>query len=367
MLSLELSPVFSRLERAVTRDMARMFGLGEHSGGIMQSGGSLANLQALALARNVRFKPMAQGLVGLRKPPVLFASQAAHTSIQKAAMLLGLGTQAVVQIPTDAQSRMDTQALTQAITQAKAQGQEPFAVVATAGTTVTGSIDPLPQVAAIARQHGLWFHVDAAYGGALMLSEKARGLLTGIERADSVTFNPQKWLYVTKVCAMLLLREEAHLERYFRTDLPYMQNSEDFINYGEIGVQGTRHPDVLSLWLTMQHLGKQQMGRLVDQAMETAQAFYQRVCQRPWLTPATQPETGVVVFRATPSWVPAQGHDDLNVNLQARLLQEAGVFVALSRYADKNWLRGVVLNPYTGEEQLERLFSALDAFLEQSR
>lgn len=176
MLSLEMSPAFSRLEVLLLRKFAGLFGLGGESGGVMAGGGSLANLQALAVARNVAFGGAKEGgIVGLTERPVILASDAAHTSVAKAAMLLGLGTDAVVAVATDASSRMDPAALRDGILRAEAEGGAPFCVVGTAGTTVTGSVDPLAEVGDVARERGLWFHVDAAYGGALAFSGGSGG------------------------------------------------------------------------------------------------------------------------------------------------------------------------------------------------
>jgi glutamate/tyrosine decarboxylase-like PLP-dependent enzyme len=181
MLSVELSPVFSELEVQVTERIADEFGLGPDAGGVLASGGSLANLHALSVARNRAFDVHEGGLAGMDQSPVLFASEVAHTSLQKAAMLLGLGVDAVVPVETDNDSRMDPAALEGAIERAEENGHAPFCVVATAGTTTTGNVDPLPAIRDVADDHDLWFHVDAAYGGALVFSDAEGDRLDGID------------------------------------------------------------------------------------------------------------------------------------------------------------------------------------------
>ena len=265
MLSVEMSPVLSRLEPLLLKEIAAMFGLPETAGGVLVSGGSLGNLQAIAVARNSHFPIREQGLAGLDKPPVFFTSAAAHTSFKKAAMVLGLGSDAAIGITTNEQGKLDCEALEAAIAQAQQSGQAPFAIVATAGTTVTGNIDPIEELAAIAKKHYLWFHVDASYGGALAFSPKHQHLLQGIDQADSITFNPQKWLYVAKTCAMTLFRDAKGWQDNFRIGAPYMGEEDDAINLGEVSLQGTRHGDVLKLWMTLQHLGQAGCAEIIEE------------------------------------------------------------------------------------------------------
>jgi glutamate/tyrosine decarboxylase-like PLP-dependent enzyme len=363
MLSVEMSPVFSQLEPLLLQDLAQRFGLGPGAGGLLVSGGSLANLQAIAVARNVKLAVKTQGLAGLSRPPVMLASELAHTSLRKAAMVLGLGTDGLIAVATDDRNRLDPVALEEAIQGAIAAGQQPFAVVATAGTTVTGSIDPLPAVADVARRYNLWFHVDAAYGGALIFSPQQRDRLKGIDQADSITFNPQKWLYVTKTCASVLFRQFDHLYQGFQIAAPYMNTEADWVNLGELTVQGTRHVDVLKLWLTLQHFGRRGCGALVDASYDLTAQFVQAIHDRPYLTLANPPEMNVICFRGCPNWVPRDRWDDWNQALQRHLLEQGSCFLSLPQYRQARWLKAVLLNPFTESTTLDGLFTALDAFV----
>ncbi len=360
MLSVEMSPVLSRLEPLLLKEIAAMFGLPETAGGVLVSGGSLGNLQAIAVARNIHFPIREKGLAGLPKPPVFFTSAAAHTSFQKAAMVLGLGSEATIGVTTDDRGKLDCGALQVAIAQAKQAGQAPFAVVATAGTTVTGTIDPIEEMAAIAQKHNLWFHVDASYGGALAFSPQHQHLLQGIEQADSITFNPQKWLYVAKTCAMTLFRDAKGWQRNFRVGAPYMGNEDDAMNLGEVSLQGTRHGDVLKLWMTLQHLGKAGCAAMIEQNFAIAQVFLTSIQQRPYLKLATKPDMNIICFRSEPELLPTEQWDQWNSKLQDHLLQQADCFVSLPLYQGQRWLKVVLVNPFTAVTHLATLFEVLD-------
>ncbi len=362
MLSVEMSPPFSRLEPLLLREIAQMFGLGAEAGGLLVSGGSLANLQAIAVARNVKLGTLTTGLSQRSRPPVLFMSELAHTSIRKAAMVLGLGTEAAIAVPTNDHNQMDPLALKAAIADAIAVGQEPFAIIATAGTTVTGSIDPLPDLAAIARAHDLWFHVDAAYGGALVFSPRHRHRLQGIEQADSVTFNPQKWLYVTKTCASVLFRQFQHLHHHFQIAAPYMNTEAEWPNLGELTIQGTRHVDVLKLWLTLQHFGKQGCAALIDASYDLTAYFLQNLRQRPYLTLTSEPEMNVICWRGCPPALPRDRWDEWNIALQQYLLTQGNTFLSLPLYRQQRWFKAVLLNPFTTPDHLDALFHHIDTF-----
>jgi glutamate/tyrosine decarboxylase-like PLP-dependent enzyme len=367
MLSLEMSPLFSRLESRLLREFAALFGLGPQAGGVMLSGGSLANLQALAVARNIKFDVLKQGFTALTHQPVIFASEVAHTSVQKAAMLLGLGTSSVVPVKTNANSQMEIGELRYAIENARQNGKIPFCVVATAGTTTTGNIDPLFGIGQVAQEHELWFHVDAAYGGALILSESQRRRLAGIEQANSITFNPQKWLYVAKTCAMVLFKDMAILTKAFRIQAPYMRDSDDFVNLGELSAQGTRHAEVLKLWLSLQHISKSGYAQLIEESYQLTDYFLQQVRKRTFLEIAGEPETNLVCFRGVPSWMSENEWDHWNVNLQNYLLRQGNAFLSLPTYRGHRWLRAVLLNPYTDKEIIKHLFDRIDVFARQEQ
>ncbi len=370
MLSVEMSPVFSRLEPLVMRQLGDLFGLGPNSGGVMVSGGSLANLQALTVARNVAFDAVNKGIVGLDKQPVFFVSEAAHTSMQKAAMMMGLGADSAIAIRTNAHSQIDITDLKAKLSQTEKLEQAPFAIVATAGTTVTGNIDPISEIASLAKSFGLWFHVDAAYGGALIFSPRHRHLLAGIHQADSVTFNPQKWLYVAKTCATVLFKNFDVLKQQFRISAPYMSDNSEWDNLGELSVQGTRHPDILKLWLSLQHIGSSGYAAIIEHNFQLTAQFVRAVAARPQLQLASDPQMNLVCFRLAPNQIGADQRDSLNARLQQHLIaakeNASAVFLSLPTYRGQKWLKAVLLNPYTSSAIIEQLFSHIDIFIKEN-
>jgi glutamate/tyrosine decarboxylase-like PLP-dependent enzyme len=362
MLFHELSAVFTPMELALMRQFARLFGLGERGGGVLLGSGTMANLQALAVARNARLGVSERGVGALRKPPAVLASEAAHASVRKAAMVLGLGSSAVVPVATDENSRLRPEALREEIAKARRGGREPFCVVATAGTTVTGNVDPLAESGEIARAHGLWYHVDAAYGGGLIFSEEHRRRLAGIEAADSITFNPHKWLYVSAGCAMALFRDMRGMEAAFRVASPYAGGGDGVTNLGEITVHGSRRVEVLKLWMSLQHIGSRAYGQLVDESLRLTGYFRRRVEERAYLKAAGETDTNILCFRAAPARLDSARRDEWNLGLQARLLRERNVFLSCPPYRGARWLRTVLLNPHADEQSVDRLFDGIDTF-----
>lgn len=364
MLSLEMSPVFSKVEAQLLKTIARMFGYDDKSGGVMTSGGSLANLHALTVARNHQLNMKKTGIFGLSGQPVIFVSDVSHTSLHKAAMILGLGTSSIIPVKSNNLARMDIHDLEIKIHRAKSEGHIPFAVVATAGTTVTGSIDPVLPIARITKENGLWLHVDAAYGGALIFSEKYRDKLSGIEMADSITFNPQKWMYITKTCAMTLFKNREILETDFRISAPYM-NETDFINLGELGVQGTRHADILKLYLSLQHVGTKGYNQLINKSFALNEECIEQVKQRPFLELYCEPDTNICCFRGIPHDIEKDQWDNWNLELQQFLLKEENIFLSLPEWKGNRWLRAVFLNPFITGSLIKQMFRKIDQFYDQ--
>ena len=388
MLCWEMSPVFTEMEARLLGWFSGAIGWphpaktvppsGSHpaprpsrSTGFLVSGGSLANLSAILAARNAQCGPdfRERGLAAAPGPPVILASEEVHYSLDKIANILGIGSRGLVRVPTDAAMRMDPAALEQTLARLRRDGQWPFCVVGIAGTTVAGAIDPLEAIGRIARREGLWFHVDAAYGGSLMITtgtehEHVRRRLAGIELADSVTFNPQKWLFVPKTCAGVFFRDSHRVAGAVRQTFPYAGSrsaaiDDDRRNVGEYTIQGTRRVDILKLWLTLEHLGRDLLAELMVASLERARTLTERIIADPECELLTNPELNIVCFRYVPAgWdraSRAREVDDLNKRIHARLESEAHGWIALPRHRGRRWLRFVILHPQADDERLAGL------------
>ena len=298
------------IERRLIDWTAERLQLGAAADGVFTSGGSQSNFQALLIARNhavagLRLDPANDGL---RLPPLLeklriFTSADSHFSIQKSASMLGLGFDAVVSVACAADHRMDPAALAEAMAAARTAGLVPMAVVATAGTTDFGAVDPLTELAALARAYGAWFHVDAAYGGGLMVSNRHRHLLDGIRLADSVTVDFHKTFFQPVSSSALLVRDGAMLRHvtYYADYLnPEAAAPAEIPNQVDKSIQTTRRFDALKLWLTLRIMGADAIGALLDEAIDLAARVGSVLAADADFELAAEPQLSTLVFRYRP-------------------------------------------------------------------
>jgi glutamate/tyrosine decarboxylase-like PLP-dependent enzyme len=342
MLSEELSPVFTHLEAQLVRWFGRLFGFGDDCFGTLTAGGSLANITALLLARN-HHQPetIFQGVNGASPPGdrrlVALIPDAAHTSFDKAMNVVGLGRDYLIKVPTNYRGEMDVAALETSIQSAIAQGQTPFFIGAIAGTTITGAVDDLASVAAIARKYNCWFHIDAAYGGAAIFSPQWRHLLKGSDLADSITFNPQKWMWVSRTCAMLLVKQKQHLSDGFDAHLPYMANNS--LNFGNLTLQGTRRTDSLKLWLALRSLGTSGFAQLIDRSMQQTSDFCAWVQRSPQVELVCEPTLNIVCLRSIDPQLDS-------ATLRQQWIDSGKLWLSLPIWRGDRILKAVILHPY---------------------
>jgi glutamate/tyrosine decarboxylase-like PLP-dependent enzyme len=325
-------------------------GFDERSDGIFTSGGSQSNLQALLLARD--------SVLAATPDPTrlrIFASADGHFSVQKAARVLGLGDQAVVTVPVDGERRMDPGALGKALADCTTAGLVPMAVVATAGTTDFGAIDPLRTAAALAGLYGAWFHVDAAYGGGLLASTTRRHLLDGIDQADSVTVDFHKTWFQPVSSSALLVREGSHLGHVtWHADYlnPKDPEGTGHPNQVDKSLQTTRRFDALKLWLTLRVMGPDAIGGYVDTVVDLAREVAVRLDADPALEVAATPQLSTLVFRYRPDGMSEDLADLLVPRIRTALYESGTAMVAATKVAGRCWLKLTLLNPMATPDQV---------------
>jgi L-2,4-diaminobutyrate decarboxylase len=351
------------IERRLVRWAADLAGLGPAADGIFTSGGTQSNLQALLMARNRAISPgtgpLPQRLTGWR----IYASQDSHFSIVRSAVHLGLGADAVVPIPVDRDRRLDQAALERAMSADTARGLRPLAVIATAGTTDFGAIDPLDALASTARRNGAWFHVDAAYGCGLLASPTRRHWLAGIERADSVTVDFHKSFFQPIGSSALLVAEGsrfAHITHH--ADYLNPDQDPDSPNQVDKSLQTTRRFDALKLWVTLRSLGSEVLGELFDATLDLAAEAGRLVEETGELELAAPVQLGTVVFRFAPASRPGaedSSADRLQDALRRSLYRSGEAMVAATTVAGRRHLKLTLLNPRTTVADVQAILEAV--------
>jgi L-2,4-diaminobutyrate decarboxylase len=327
--------------------------IGFRSGdGVFTSGGTQSNLQALFLARSRAERAADEDRAVLLPRLRVLATEAAHFSVARSARLLGLGEDAVVAVPADAAGRMDAAALRETLSILEAAGALPMAMVATAGTTDRGLIDPLPEIADAARDRDAWLHVDAAYGGGLLLSRTRRHLLDGIEHADSVTVDYHKTCFQPVSSSALIVRE--------RADLAATAHHADYLNPAaeaasedaepnqvDKSLQTTRRFDALKLWTTLRSLGPDAIGDMVDACCDLAAEVRELLAEDPDLHVLGTTDLSTVIFRFRPEGLDDARTDALQPLIRRILFHSGRAMVARTTVDGTSWLKLTLLNPDT--------------------
>ncbi|MFB6769133.1 lysine decarboxylase DesA [Streptomyces sp. NPDC127113] len=350
------------IERKLIDWTTARIGLGPAADGVFTSGGTQSNLQALLLARE---EAKTDSLGKLR----VFASEVSHFSVQKSAKLLGLGPDAVVSIPVDQDKRLHTVALARELERCAQDGLVPMAVVATGGTTDFGSIDPLPEIAALCEQYGVWMHVDAAYGCGLLASLKYRDRLSGIERADSVTVDYHKSFFQPVSSSAVLVRDAATLRHatYHAEYLnPRRMVQERIPNQVDKSLQTTRRFDALKLWMTLRVMGADGIGQLFDEVCDLAAEGWRMIAADPRYDVVVEPSLSTLVFRYIPAAVTDPAEID-RANLYARraLFASGDAVVAGTKVAGRHYLKFTLLNPETTTADIAAVLDLIAGHAEQ--
>ncbi|MEB7584997.1 aspartate aminotransferase family protein [Serratia rubidaea] len=368
--SWDQSPSATIIEMKLIEWLRERVGYQAGDAGVFTSGGTQSNLMGLMLARDAFFARQGHsvqqdGLIGDLRKIKVFCSANAHFSVQKNMALLGFGYQCVTQVKTDEYARMDLNDLAEKVAQAHANGEQIMAIVATAGTTDAGAIDPLRDIAQIAAQHQIWLHVDAAWGGALLLSEQYRHYLDGIELVDSITLDFHKQFFQTISCGAFLLKEARHYE-LMRYQAAYLNSEFDEAqgvpNLVSKSLQTTRRFDALKLWMGLEALGQKQYAEIIDHGITLSQQVAEYVSAQPTLELVMQPQLASVLFRSRP----AQLTDDavvalLNQRIGDNLLESGQANVGVTEFNGVTCLKLTLLNPTVTLDDVKRLLDLVDS------
>jgi L-2,4-diaminobutyrate decarboxylase len=361
--SFDQAPAATLLEERLVAWLCREVGLGTQAGGVFTSGGSQSNYMGLLLARdscvekNWNRSVQSQGLPADAHRLRILCSEASHFTVEKSVAQLGLGTQAVIRIPTDESFCMRPETLNSALRDLQHNALIPMAVVGTAGTTDFGSIDPLSEIASVARAAGAWFHVDAAYGSALLFSARHRDLLTGLEAADSIGMDFHKLFWQPISCAAFLLRDSNQFARIkINADYlnPEVHERLGIPNLVARSVATTRRFDALKLWLSLQALGRKKLGQMIDATINLASHAAGFIRTQAELELIHEPVLGCVVFRYCPA-DPAIDSNSLNSTLRQRLFEKGLAVIGHTIVRGRQCLKLTCMNPTVSKEQIEDL------------
>ena len=367
--SWDQSPSATIMEVKLVEWLREQVGFGAGDAGVFTSGGTQSNLMGLMLARDAFFARQGHsvqqnGLTGDLSKLKVFCSENAHFSVQKNMALMGLGYRSVTLVKTDEFSRMDVSDLSEKLAQAKANGEQVMAIVATAGTTDAGAIDPLADIAALAAKEGIWVHVDAAWGGALLLSEKYRHYLNGLELVDSVTLDFHKQFFQTISCGAFLLKDARHYQ-LMRYQAAYLNSDFDeehgVPNLVSKSLQTTRRFDALKLWMGLEALGQKKYAEIIDNGVTLAQDVAAWVLEQPQLELVMKPQLASVLFR----FRPAQGDMAfvalLNQRIGDALLASGAANVGVTEADGITCLKLTLLNPTVNLQDVKVLLESVKA------
>jgi glutamate/tyrosine decarboxylase-like PLP-dependent enzyme len=346
----------SALEIVTVDWLRELCGLPPAGGGLLTSGGSAANFTALAAARNALAPSGPDGCT------VYYGDQA-HYSNERALRLLGFSREQMRVIPSTRRYAMDVGALADAVASDRAKGLRPVAVVGTAGTTSVGAVDDLDAIASVCARNEAWFHVDGAYGAAAAISPRLRGLLRGIERADSVSLDPHKWLFQPFEIGCALVRDMKALRDAFQIMPDYLKDVHGLgeMNFADYGMQLTRSFRALKLWMSLQYFGLARFRRAVERGVELAVFAQRLVAARPGWEVLTPAQMAIFSFRRVPEgWEPDRV-DRLNDMLVAVVMRDGFAALSSTILDGRTALRMCTINPSTRERDIEETFEKLDA------
>ena len=375
--SWDQSPAGSLMEVQLIDWLRQKVGYGEGQAGVFTSGGTQSNLMGILLARDACIaknwkddngKPWSVQRDGIPSEAMrnvkFVCSENAHFSVQKNLAMMGMGFQSVVTVPVNSDAQIDTVALAKTMADLKADGKIVACIVATAGTTDAGAIDPMKEIRNIADQYGAWMHIDAAWGGALILSNEYRSMLDGLELSDSVTLDFHKHYFQSISCGAFLLKDEANY-RFMHYEAEYLNSAYDeehgVPNLVSKSLQTTRRFDALKLWMTVEALGEELYGSMIDHGVKLTRDVADYIKATDGLELLVEPQFASVLFRVVPEGYPAEFVDNLNQNVADELFARGEANIGVTKVGDVQSLKMTTLSPIATLENVQNLLSQVQA------
>ena len=380
--SWDQSPVATEIEVETIRHLCKLYGYDPaKADGVFTSGGSQSNQTAIILARDwfcneiLKYDVKKYGLNEKCSKLRMYTSEISHFSMEKSAHILGLGYQSVVKVPVDSRKRMDLAALRSLIDADVKAGNIPFLVVGTVGTTDFGSIDPLEDLAALAREHNMWLHADAAYGSGVIMSEKYRDRVSALKRCDSITVDFHKMFLMPISCSAVLVKNGSTFNA-LTIHADYLNREEDeedgYTNLVDKSLQTTRRFDALKVWTSFQVRGRDGWSKLIETSMENAQYFYSQLKADSNFKVVTEPEISSVVFRycGNDDRLSGEALDEINKKVRRTLIHKYGTIIGQTISDGRVCLKFTLLNPritHKKLDELKELIVSLSGLTGQSR
>ena len=366
--SWDQAPVATEIEVEVIRHLCALYGYSEGSDGIFTSGGSQSNQTAIILARDwfisniLNYDVKKHGLPANFRKLRMYTSEISHFSMEKSAHILGLGYESVVKVPVDSKRRMDKDKLKSLIEKDIENGNIPFLIVCTVGTTDFGSIDPLKEASELCKKYNMWLHADAAYGSGVILSKKYSERVKDLSLADSITVDFHKMMLLPISCSCVLVKKAENFDA-LTIHADYLNREEDeedgYTNLVDKSLQTTRRFDALKVWMSFLQRGKDGWSEIITKSMENAQFLYNTICKKEDFEVLCEPEISSVVFRWKGKAEQAVS-DEINKKVRRTLLHQHGIVIGQTKADGKVFLKFTLLNPLVTEEKLVELVALIE-------
>ncbi len=362
-----LSPMATEIEKQTIQWLCEFIGVSPTYGGVLVSGGNMANFTAFLAARTAMAPKnlKEEGLSHISKKLVVYCSKTTHTWIDKAAILFGHGSKSVRWIPTDSNNQMNNDLLSDSIQEDLKNGSQPFMVIGTAGDVSTGVVDNLTEIAAICKKYKLWFHIDGAYGAPAAIIPELKNIFQGIEEADSIALDPHKWLYAPLEAGCTLVKDPKHLTDTYSAHPEYYnftkEEERQSLNYYEYGLQNSRGFRALKVWMALQQVGRKGYEKMLSGDIALSQMLFDLASEHPELEAMTQ-NLSIATFRFVPKQDLSEDKskretylNTLNEKLLDTLQQGGEVFLSNAIVNEKYCLRGCIVNFRTSEKDIEEI------------